>query len=93
MGRVFGSESGLAEEMSDPSASLGQAIECAGKDVAEILCLDTVGLTEPGRTFEVATDLNISRTFRRLIAECLAFFLSCWAVFLAVTASEPRFQR
>lgn len=46
---MFGSERSLADETSD--------IECAGKDVAKILCLGTVGLPEPGRTFEVATGL------------------------------------
>ena len=46
---MFGSESGLTDETSD--------IECAGKDVAKILCLGTVGQPEPGRTFEVAAGL------------------------------------
>ena len=53
--RGFGSQSGFPHEASD--------IECAGKDIAEILSLGAVGLAEPGRAFQVATGLVGVATF------------------------------
>ena len=46
---MFGGERGFTHETSD--------IECAGKDVTEILGLGTVGLAEAGGTFQVTTGL------------------------------------